>query len=169
MDLTLPSSAPAQHRTRGADRRGRSGDWKARSERRWETSSLYRVVTRSCCVLRAKWELETKHRGGREATEEKRRRRWTGLPGRVREKERLDNGSGVKAKLPKSSAWGRTTPQGLSSGARGQGERGKVRPEGGSENQQEPRALKTPLQSFSAPSRSGLPSSQPPPARPLTE
>ena len=126
--------------------------------------------------LSAKWELETKHRGGREATEEKkRRRRRTGLPGHVREKERLDNGSGVKAKLPMSSVWGRITAppppplQGLSSGARGQGERGKVRPEGGSENQQEPRALKTPLQSFSAPSLSGLPSSQPPPARPLTE
>ena len=68
-----------------------------------------------------------------------------------------------------SSVWGRITPQGLSSGARGQGEREKVRPEGGSEHQQEPRALKTPLQSFSAPSLSGLPSSQPPPARPLTE
>lgn len=161
----MHSSAPAQERTRRTDRRGRSGDWKARSERRWETSSLYRVVTRSCCVLRAKWELETKHRGGREATEQKkRRRRWT-CPG----KGRLDNGSGVKAKLPMSSVWGRTTSQGLSSGARGQGERGKVRPEGGSENQQEPRALKTPVQSCSAPSLSGLPSSQPPHARPLTE
>ena len=60
--------------------------------------------------LSAKWELETKHRGGREATEEKkRRRRRTGLPGHVREKERLDNGSGVKAKLPMSSVWGRIT------------------------------------------------------------
>lgn len=60
--------------------------------------------------LRAKWELETKHRGGREATEEKkRRRRRIGLPGRVREKERLDNGSGVKAKLPMSSVWCRIT------------------------------------------------------------